>query len=222
MSEITQFEKYKAGKELGKRIKEVINLDMREFRQDMLPSGEWSIYSSYAFEAFMDCNIAINRYDVALMFRGIAKNELVPINARELARELVDNTTMYLDVKSSVLYYSSGCFVIEHNKDKHGTYNIEGRESSRCLYLQTLEYFKELLESPERITGYDVCALIYGLKEGEAITEKRYNEMQHIVERYYSKTFEEVLLSEALYIDSLMKNHLEFPERYMEHNLKNQ
>lgn len=218
MTNIKSFDNHRKGVELGKKIKEAINIDMHKIRQDMLPSGEWSIYSLYSFEAFMDCNIAINRYDVALMFKGIAKNELVPKNARAIARELVDKTSMHLDAKNSILYYSSGCFVLEHNKEGHGTFNIEGHETSRCLYGETVEYFKELLESPERITEYDVCILIYGLKEGKAITDERCKEMKYIVEKHYSKSYEKVLLSKKMYIKSLMKNYLDYPEKYMKHN----
>ena len=206
MSDIINIKEHKKGVALGEKIQAIMNLDFPNFIESIEVVGNWDTQTIESFQALMDCHIQATSFDVAILFKGILEHDKVPIKSKALAHQLISEMG---DIGNTIAYYKSGGFAI-----KQGKYNQSDEIEGQCLYKETLDYIRALIEEPQSISPYDICVLLYMVYEAETLEDETYARLRKVVEHDSDRSFKCILLDKTMYQNSLIKKYIPFIDKY--------
>lgn len=200
MVKTVNIDDYSYGKKLGEKIEEAMNTDISYLLETKTISHGWSMEMIKAIHAFLDCDIAINLYDIAIIFQNISQNENVNSDVKSIAKRLVKDTELNQARNNNVLYKTSGSYLLDNK--------VSQPENKGCLYPKTIEYIMQWLVEDNKLAKFDICVLVYALYEIRQITSELYNEMKVVIEKEQGQCFNDVWENKRLYQKSLFSRYL--------------
>lgn len=200
MVKTVNIDDYSYGKKLGEKIEKTMNTDISYLLETKTISHGWNMEMIKAIHAFLDCDRAINLYDIAIIFQSISQNENVNSEVKGIAKRLVKDTELNQARNNNILYKTSGSYLLDNK--------ISQPENKGCLYPKTIEYIMQWLVEDNKLTKFDICVLIYALYEIRQITRELYNEMKVVIEKEQGQCFNDVWENKRLYKRSLFSRYL--------------
>ncbi|RIM29767.1 hypothetical protein BUY35_06960 [Staphylococcus cohnii] len=200
MVKTVNIDDYNYGKKLGEKIEEAMNTNISYLLETKTISHGWSMEMIKAIHAFLDCDRAINLYDIAIIFQSISQNENVNSEVKGIAKRLVKDTELNQARNNNILYKTSGSYLLDNK--------ISQPENKGCLYPKTIEYIMQWLVEDNKLTKFDICVLVYALYEIRQITSELYNEMKVVIEKEQGQCFNDVWENKRLYQKSLFSRYL--------------
>ena len=200
MVKTVNIDDYNYGKKLGEKIEEAMNTNISYLLETKTISHGWSMEMIKAIHAFLDCDRAINLYDIAIIFQSISQNENVNSEVKGIAKRLVKDTELNQARNNNILYKTSGSYLLDNK--------ISQPENKGCLYPKTIEYIMQWLVEDNKLTKFDICVLVYALYEIRQITRELYNEMKVVIEKEQGQCFNDVWENKRLYQKSLFSRYL--------------
>ncbi|MHD0398796.1 hypothetical protein ACY2DA_13320 [Staphylococcus simulans] len=204
MAEIKLFENHKKGLELGGKIKEVINLNQEKYMKNIEVPDNWKKDSVKAFKNFMNYNVKCSLFDIALIFNGISENKSISKEVRLVAEKILVNTPLINIIDNELLAYKKSA---KRNKKKYN----EVDHLNGGFYIDSLNYFKAIIENPGKISEYDLLILIFALMESKQLEVEHYKYIKGMLEEQCGIDINEVLLNEREYKQSLMSKYIKQP-----------
>lgn len=204
MAEIKLFENHKKGLELGRKIKEVINLNQEKYMENIKVPDNWKKDSVKAFKNFMNYNVKCSLFDIAFIFNGISENKSISKEVRLVAEKILVNTPLINIIDNELLAYRKSS---KRNKKKYN----EVDHLNGGFYIDSLNYFKAIIENPGKISEYDLLILIFALMESKQLEVEHYKYIKGMLEEQCGIYIDEVLLNEKEYKQSLMSKYIKQP-----------
>lgn len=202
MTKVTDINQYKNGVTMGKQLEAAMNFEsLALFKTIKVDKGyPKSFYDvmQYIFEY----SYLLTTYDVSLIFNGIAQNENVPKDTRQLVERICQKADVHLVLKDDMEKFQSGVYgkrpSVNKNKNRH-------------LYIATYHYFKGMMEKPSDITIYDVCALAFSLKTISQLTKGQTATILGAIASGVDQMPKALIKNKAAYDRSLMKRYMRMP-----------
>lgn len=203
MSNITNIDDYKKGKDMGRQLLESLNFDSENFYKTIKPSQYYKQNFNNAMAIIIKTTQLMTMYDVAVFFQGISLNRKVKTDVRELAEYIFRYMDFENILKSDVKFYNSSIYRVIINDFE--------QNDKRISKVNACHFFKAILEQPEDITIYDICVMIRGLNGLSNLESDQLNKVTGLLKSKYNTTCDSFIKDREFYKKSLMSKYLNMP-----------
>ncbi len=129
----------------------------------------------------------INEYDVLLLLQGLYANKALPNETKKIIKHVLQTRVikqiLINDIVKRKALVNAG---IKHHEKKFQ------------FWKESLEYFKVILECPEKLTSYDIYMFVIALRDSSEIDKKFFKHITNVIYRNGVNPKDESVYSQSL------------------------
>lgn len=202
MTKVTNFKTYKKGVDMGKHLESAMNFDSETFFKSIDIADSYIDSYKDVMSYIYTSHKLLTLYDVALIFNGLAHNREIPYEAHQVIDHICQSAGFYMIVNNELMKRRSCVYGVKANINKN---------KERHFHESSYRFFKAIMEEPESVTPYDVCALVLCVELLGNFEAPVYHTITMPFKRYMKVSEHDYIQNRVAYNQSLMKRYIYRP-----------